>query len=231
MRKRFCVGVIAVALLFTGCTSVPNMSRINNDMEAEYIAGTLLKYDANYDGGLEYDRNLLNATPSPKPTPSPVASPSELSSEDDNSVTSQGAISQPQSYVSLESMAPMKGILLSQETHELKKSYGSDFATVEAEKGKKLLIVKFRIKNTTSKKQKVNMNKKELSYVLEIDGETVGSPLHTIVQGDIQYFNTGIPAGKSKEAVLLFELPDSQKLKNATLYISDGKQTAQVSVK
>lgn len=229
MKKGLCAAVLAAAIMLTGCTSVPDLSRLNNDMEAEYIAGTLLKYDANYDKMLEYDRSVLNPTPIPSPTATPLST--AAASKMPSNASSQGSISQPEEYVSLDKISPAKGIQIKQESYELKKSYGSDYDNVSAKKGKQLFIVKFCIKNSSSTKKKVNMVGKKMSYSLEINGNNIGQPMITILERDMQYFNTSIPAGKSREAILVFSVDVSQKISNTKLYVSDGKQTAQISLK
>lgn len=229
MRSKIGVAAIAAALLLTGCTSAPDLSRLQNDMESEYIAGTILKYSANYDEMLDYDRSILNATPTPSPTPSPAAVSDEDKTENVTpSADGQNPIDAAPAYISVDELMPVDGITLTQETYEVRQSYGSDFATVDAEKGNKLLVVKFRIKNTTSSKKKVELN--GLSYSLEVDGQATGRCLQ-LIMGDIQNFSERIPAGQSRESVLVFEVSKSQKIENSKLYISKGTQTAEVSLK
>ncbi len=228
MKKRFCVAVLSAAILVTGCSSGPDLSRFNNDLEAEYIAGTLLKYNADYEGMLEYDRSILDVTPTPIPTPTlaPTSTPegeegSDTVSDSDNEEIETVA-------VALNDVAPAKGISWSQETYEIKQSYGSDFATIEAGKKNKLLVVKFRLKNTNLKAKKVDFTNAELSYLLEVDGNVVASPLQTIIEGDLQYFTDTIPSGKSREGVLIFEVPKSQNVDNAIIRVTKDNQTASV---
>ena len=230
MRKAFCAAVLSVAILLTGCSSGPDLSRFNNDLEAEYIAGTLLKYNADYEGMLEYDRSILDVTPTPVPTPTlaPTATPAGESGTETS--TGEGGEEIQQIPVSLDEISPAEGISLTQESYEIKQSYGSDFATVEAGKGKKLLVVKFRVKNTTSKKKTVNLADSAISYRLEMDCDYVATPLQTIIQGDMQYLAGSIPAGKSREGVLIFSIPKSQKMDNGIVRITKENQTAAVEL-
>ena len=233
MKKRFCMAVLVMAVMLTGCASGPDLSRVHRNMEAEYMAGLLLKYDADYDEMLDYDRSILNPTPTPEPTrkpvkPSPSASGSAVSSN--GKTDSNGDDSQVKSYISLKEMGTVQGITLSQESYELKDGYGSSYAVVNPEKGNRLLVVKVRLKNGNSKTKKVNMIKADMSYSLEIDGQSVGAPKMTMLPNDLQFYRSKIEAGKSQEAVLIFEISKSQKVKDANLYISAGNKNVQVSL-
>lgn len=230
MKKRFYAAVLSVAVLMTGCSSGPDLSRFNNDLEAEYIAGTLLKYNADYEGMLEYDRSILDVTPTPVPTPTVTpASSQESDGEIENSTEGKDDEIQ-QIAVALDDISPVEGISWSLETYEVKQSYGSRFATVEAGKGNQLLVVKFRLKNTNSKKKNVNFIDTKVSYVLEVDGQAVATPLQTLIDGDMQYFNDTIPAGKSREGVLIFKISKKQNLNNAVIRAIKENQSATVEL-
>ena len=68
-NKRLIAAAAVMAFTLTGCGSVPDLDHVNRDMEAEYMAGALLKYDKNNDDMLDYDRSILRATPTPTPAP------------------------------------------------------------------------------------------------------------------------------------------------------------------
>lgn len=234
MKKRFCVAVLIIAVMLTGCSNGPNLSRVHRNMEAEYMAGLLLKYDADYGEMLDYDRSILNPTPTPEPTrkpAQPTASASGSAASSNSSNKGGDDNSQVQSYISLQEMGTVQGVTLSQESYELKDSYGSNYAVVNPGKGNRLLIVKFRLKNGNSRAKKVNMSKEAMSYSLEIDGQNMGSAKKTMLPNDLQFYRSKIDAGKSQEAVIIFEISKSQQVKDANLYISVGNKNAQVSLK
>lgn len=58
-NKRLIAAAAVMAFTLTGCGSVPDLDHVNRDMEAEYMAGALLKYDKNNDDMLDYDRSIL----------------------------------------------------------------------------------------------------------------------------------------------------------------------------
>ena len=73
MKKRLMAMVIAVFVMVavTGCAKVTKLSDKDNDMVAEYIVGCILKHSNNYSDSIDYDRDILTATPTPAPTNEP----------------------------------------------------------------------------------------------------------------------------------------------------------------
>ncbi len=240
MKGKILVVTLVASLGLTGCgTSMPNLSRLNNDIEAEYMAGELLKNDTEYKSAFVYDHSALEATPSPSPTAVPVGSnaPTEAPvsrSPKPNSThqSSSGAsISEGDSYVDLDTVIDIPGIHIKQMNYALKQSYGSKYAPVTASSGKKLLVVRFRIKNTSSQEIKVNMEKLGLKYSLMLGNDVIGGPLLSIVPKDMQYYHGTVSSGKSHQVVLLFEVDASKKIKKAAVVVSNGTQSAKLNLK
>ncbi len=232
MRKRLCGLVLAVMVMLTGCaSSVPDLSRLHNSMEAEYMAGALLKYSKNYDEMLDYDRSILTATPTPEPTKTPAPRSSDdagQSSTDNADPSVQG--DEPVNFVELDQISPKQGIRMDYVNYEQKKTYGSRDAAVSAHDGNHLLIVRFRLKNEDASDKSIDMMKAGMNFSLELDGASAGSPLQTILGNDLQYFREKIPGGKSREAVLVFEIRGKKSVGEASVLISDGKKTARISL-
>ena len=232
MKKRLIVTAAVMALALTGYGSGPNLDDVSRSMEAEYMAGTLLKYDKNNDDMLDYDRSVLRATPTPEPTRTPVPFGSPAASAASQNSSDPGAASDTPAvnYVAAEQVYAMNQVDIKQMSNEIKSTYGSADAAISAHKGKELLIVHFRIKNKSSVSQKVNLMKKELQYTLTADGETVGSPLMTILRNDLQYFKEKMAPGRSSEAVLVFETDKKQTLQNMSIQVTNGKMTGEIAI-
>ena len=232
MKKRLIVTAAVMALALTGCGSGPNLDDVSRSMEAEYMAGALLKYDKNNDDMLDYDRSVLRATPTPEPTRTPVPSGSPAASAASQNSSDPGAASDTPAvnYVAAEQVYAMNQVDIKQMSSEIKSTYGSADAAISAHKGKELLIVHFRIKNKSSVSQKVNLMKKELQYTLTADGEMVGSPLMTILSNDLLYFKEKMAPGRSSEAVLVFETDKKQTLQNMSIQVTNGKMTGEITI-
>ena len=232
MRKRMGIIACILAAALTGCASVPELSQEDNDMAAEYMAGELLKYDKSYNYGFDYDRTVL--IPTPEPTPTPTVKPSEPAATDGGSKGSgsENDIADALKEVSLEKINGLSGVSIKQTGYSLRSRYSdSNFAEVSAKDGNRLLVVTFKIKNTSGKAVDIDFSKADVTYALSIDGKGYGTPLHSIINHDMQYFTGKIPAGKSRKGVLIFEIPSSVKIKNAVVTASAKSNVATVSLR
>ena len=112
MKKKLGVLAVATVLCLTGCASGPDLSDIQTNMEAEYMAGLLLKYDANNEDMLDYDRSILNPTPSP--TVAPTAKPTSQAQQTAGADSASGQNSTPaeevQNYVQLSVIQPVRDV-------------------------------------------------------------------------------------------------------------------------
>lgn len=235
MKKKLCVLTLIATVALTGCTQVPDLSNVDNNLAAQYVADALLKYDKNYDDSLDYDHSILQATPTPAPTPvpTPVSSDSaeeataEPGSVSDNDGATAGEVFES---VSVTGIYNVPGVEIKTGAYRVVSSYGSDYAVCTAKKGNKLVVVNFSVSNTTKKAKKVNLLKKNVQAELLSGDKSLGSPLLSIVEGDLQYFNTKIDANKKKQGVLIFEVAKSVKLSDVKIrFVKDGKE-AVVSV-
>ena len=132
---------------------------------------------------------------------------------------------------SLSEVYNVTGINVNPVSYETKKNILTSYSSISADNGKKLVIVSFRFKNTSSGAKKVNLARKDISYSLTIGGESYGAPMFTIAEGDMLSFNEKIAAGKSKKGVLIFQVDSSVKVKNIVVKAVKGNKEATVSVK
>ena len=50
MRSKLCIITIVACAALTGCSNVPDLSHVDNDLTAQYMADALLKNDDSYQG-------------------------------------------------------------------------------------------------------------------------------------------------------------------------------------
>lgn len=229
MKKKLCILTLAASAVLTGCTQVPDLSDVDNNVAAQYVADALLRYDKNYDDSLDYDHSVLQPTPTPVPTAAPTPVPSD-SSNPGTTGGSQGEVSQTLASVSLSDIYGIQGVNIKAGSYRVTSSYGSDYAVCTASTGKKLVVVNFSVSNTSKKAKKVNLTGKNMQAELRSGSEALARPLMSIVEGDLQYFNERIDAGKKKQGVLIFEVDKSVKLRDVEVRFVSGNKQAVVSV-
>lgn len=242
MKKRiYALSVLFICILFSaGCSSsVPELSNEQNNQIAEYIAASLLKYDANYDAVLEYDESVLDITPTPVPTEEPE--PSQEPQGSGESVNQQpeegtGAAAATASAVSViaEDFSSVLGggkYVVAAKGMEVMKHYDDPYTDVDAMEGMKLLVVTFQIKNTSNSTIHVNMldSDSPVVFTASVAGSAV-KPLYTFVSNDLRYYSGKIPAGKSRSAVLLFEVSKDVDVSDVTVIAEGGDKQAAVAV-
>lgn len=243
MRRKLCIIALTTAAVLGGCgTDVPDLSNVDNDIAAQYMADALLRNDRHYEESLDYDHSILEATPTPEPTEAPTPVPEEgsqgVTGESGDTQGTPGASvddgngqGQAFSDVPLSDIYGIPGVTVEQTSYELKDTYGSSgYAVVPSEKGRKLVVVHFRISNENSKAKKVNLEGKGVDAQLYINGERAGAPLLSIADGDLQSFNIKIGAGKKKQGVLLFEVDKSTKISSLEVKFTKGNSQASVAV-
>lgn len=217
-------------LILGGCSSSVAWTDNELNMVAEYIAGTMLKYDKNYEEALvnieEYEEELQVAmgnqpTTSPSSTPTPTPTPNDVeekpSSENStiHEVIGGGKVNvEYKSYKTFTSYPK-----------------NSKYFSVDAAEGNELIVVFFELTNQSSKENSIDLISKNVKYQLNINTETYYQPLLTLLSNDVQFLNMELEPNKTVEAVLVYEVPQELNKKEIKLIISDKNKTASVTIK
>lgn len=241
MRKGMFIVAAATAVCLTGCVSVQTLTEDQNNAIAEYMADSLLKSDKNYTYNMKLDNDNYQeeptATPQIQPTavPKPTASP-EIGStmqpvtplNSDNPTES----SEPQQkLVSLSDAMNLSGFKAKVTGYKYDSAISTGVSDISAHKGKKLFVVNIKFKNTSGQNKKIDMTKNKSSYVLNVDGKDMDTPLLTIANEDIHFIKKTVAGGKSVNSILVFEIPSGTKLKNVLLEVTNKDMMAQVNIK
>ncbi len=222
MRKIFIILIAICGVMLTGCAQLVDMNDQQSDVLAEYMAGSVLRYTRNYNESLVYPEETAE-------TDEISETISENTKEDNSSaepeVTAAADNTQNDNIVSFAGMADYIGKGNFDITYSDYKFYDSysdenDYFTIETNKGKKLLVISFNIKNTTNKSRNFNLSKFKLKYRLNNNG-ILYRPMMTLLNNDIQYINLDIAAGKTKKAVILFEVPQDVDVPDTVLEITN----------
>lgn len=229
MKKIYAV-ILVMSIALTGCANFPDLSEKESDMISQYLAGAVLNYTKGYKNSFIYDKTVLKPTPPPVPTLAPVPTP-EAKKPGGSSKGNSGNSAPVAKNVSLSEIYAIAGINIEPVSVETRKDIVTQFSSVSADPGKKLVIVSFRIKNNSSRAKNVNLAGKNVRYSLTMDGKSYGQAMLTIVEGDMLGFNEKIAAGRSKQGVLLFQANSSAKVKKAQIEVVSGNKKSVVNVK
>ncbi|WP_044914625.1 hypothetical protein [Butyrivibrio sp. WCE2006] len=108
-----------------------------------------------------------------------------------------------------------KGMFLTYSGYSVAGSYpdNDDIFVINATNGKKLLILNFRLNNTTGTDISVDMVKANPHFQIILNGTNVGYTNVTMLENDLSSFKGMIPSGDKKSMVLIKQM-DAGKLKN-----------------
>lgn len=232
MKKKICLTAVMAALVLTGCGGVPDLSKENNGTAAQYVADALLKHDKHYDEGLDYDHSLLKPTPTPTPAPAKPEKDKKGKNSPGTGGSNTSAQTENRKSVSVSDVYGIKGVNIKPVSYQLKNSYGSSvYQIMPSGKGNRLVVVYFNIANKTGKRKRVNLAAKNVSAELVVNGNSVGNPMLSLMDNDLQNLNVTLDAGKKKQGVLLFEVSKKTKVGNVELHLTTDTKEAVLSVK
>lgn len=244
MKKKNCLlAIMSVSvMLLSACSSTRTLEKENNDIIAQYIAGSVLKFDVNYQGGLVYtyqrsseDDNEIKSEQTVNEYEKVEDTKKDTNTDDSkNSTNGEDTTEVKETLYNLSEIYQIKNLSVEYEKYTTTSSYVGDYSdqafNVEANSGQQLVVLEFNIKNNSKKKQSVKLIRSGISYALKI-GDKEYYPILSIVSNDIQYFDSTIASGKSKKAVLIFEVPKKTDVKNSTLLVTNVDKVSQVTVK
>lgn len=225
--KKVITGLLVLLCMaaLTGCGKNDiSLTNEENDLVAEYIAGTLLKYS--YDNEWKYQKlntaqktgvtttagtNSSTQTPtqsqagnSQKPTASSSSAASTTASASGTAGTTSTDL-----MGSLPSALGLSGVTVKYKDYVTGSSYPSDaYVSVPAQSGCEVVAVELTLTNTSG--QAVTLNSSgNVTFKLEVGGTGVGN-YASILKNDITALkNVSLAAGASKDVVVLFQVKES----------------------
>lgn len=226
--KKFLTGLLVLLCMaaLTGCGKNDiSLTNEENDLVAEYIAGTLLKYS--YDNEWKYQKlntaqktgvTTTAGTNSSTQTPSqsqagnsqkPTASSSSAASTTTVSASGAAGTTSTDLMGSLPSALGLSGVTVKYKDYVTGSSYPSDaYVSVPAQSGCEVVAVELTLTNTSG--QAVTLNSSgNVTFKLEVGGTGVVN-YASILKNDITALkNVSLAAGASKDVVVLFQVKES----------------------
>ena len=210
------------------------------DVVAEYAAGLLLKYDKNYSTPLYYSDSLEDMeqqlTPTPTPTEVPPATPTPVggpagsagSSQQKAEVTSiptptPPMLNDPETSKQLTEIIAVENITLTCEKfYPAESVVSNEYFTLKAKDGRQYAVVEFKLHNNTEQEILFDASEKGLEYSIDINTGTISRVSLSMLENDLQYMPITVPANGCADAVLVFEIADTD-INTAHLIIEDDK--------
>ncbi|MBQ8633337.1 MAG: hypothetical protein IJ420_07000 [Lachnospiraceae bacterium] len=231
MKKRIILAVLSLMLcMLAGCLEATPLNEEEMDVVAEYAASLLLKYDKHYDTPLYYaeDREARltpTPTPTPKPknptaTPTPVAdnkNPSGNGSKEEVVATPTPTPTPAPLYNQAETISQLTGLMAVEDITvsctgcELMDSVVSnDYFSLQAKEGSQYAVVSFLLKNNSDRDIVFDASGRGLEYSIDVNTSTTFRASLSLLENDLQYMEIPVPASGTAEAVLVFEITDTE---------------------
>ncbi len=245
MKKRFLlVGISLMLCMLAGCLEATPLTDEEMDVVAEYAASLLLKYDKRYDTALYYaeEREVrLTPTPTPEPAPkNPTATPTPVAENNNPSGNGSGEegpnttpiptpaplYNQEETTGQLTNLLAVEGISISCNGCELMDSVVSNnYFSLQAKEGRQYAVVSFTLTNSSDKDVVFDASGKGLEYSIDVNTKDKSRVSLSLLENDLQYMEIPVPALGSAEAVLVFEIADTE-INTLHLIIEDKEDNA-----
>ena len=249
MKKAF-VGVGMVALLLTGCAGEVSISDADSVRVAQYAADLMLKYDVNFKERLltaeeekvEEEKLRLAAEKEQKlqellareenANNAEKDKTDKTDKKDEDNPQGTGESAETITRYDINDVLKYDGFKFARGDYQLVNEYGNDTedtgmsVDVQAPAGKKLLVTKYTITNVSNTALECDLFSKDISASVQINGDMKGTSMVTMLLDDLGTYKAQIEAGASKEAVLIFEVPDSvTQVQQLDLTLQVGEQS------
>lgn len=196
-------------------------------MVAEYMASRILKYNLKYDEQLVYQEEpeeeqetSMEPTASLEPESSPAASSAPEAGED---IPAAGG--------KLSDIFDTYGVDISYTGYKTHEAYGEgQYLVTPSSKGSTLLVISFKLRNKGNKEIKLNFLDESIAFRLDNGQGRAGSPLLTALENDLQNLEITIAPGKSKSAILVFEISKKLSPSDFSLYITKNKTISKIDI-
>lgn len=214
MNKKSIAALLTAAVIcaaLTGCgeNAIPDMTDEQVKSIGEYVAITMMKYDANHRSRL-VDRALLDKKPYVPPEPIAAQAPSGMGTVDNTPVVDSTVVENP--YTMEEVLALPDGVKLVYSGQRLCDSYPNTGEigeiSVNASTGTRLLVLSFILSNTTGQEQEVYLLSSDAVFRVTVNGSYSRRALATFLPDDITTYDKKIPANSDKGVVILVEVTD-----------------------
>ena len=259
MKKKACISITALltaSLLMGGCVfddQIPDLSDEEMKMVEEYAAHLLLKYDENYKAATisaeeyqaERDRMMRLAQVQAeieRMKEAEAANEKEEKKEDETSSSDgesgSGKKSSGPVFTDIDDFFGIEGLDIDYLGFVRTKTYPEQGAAndwqgvVTATTGNSLIVFKYSVNNSSSEDIYLDMVSRAPRFTFRINDSFSKASMFTVLLNDLAGYKDVIPAGESKEAVLIVEVTEAQaqNVEKLTMIMRYGEERGEYSL-
>lgn len=219
--KSFLICLLCCVVL-TGCKDVIDLTEEQSTLIAEYAAGLLLKYDQNYEDRIVEGKREAGTMEEPAATEDTITEEEteEVKEEEKTKVDQKASAESEEPVVGTENdiakIAGIEGVSITYKDYQVMDQYPAtdnetEYVHLEADSGYKLLVVRFKITNTTEDIVDVSLLERAVEYKAVCNGDKAASPMLTILMDDLGTLETSVKPDEEQEAVLVFQISEGMK--------------------
>lgn len=228
--------MVLLLVLLCGCGDESSLTEEENDLIAHYAANQVLQHNPEYEERLATTEQASgDDAATTTQTPETATTQDVQTAETDTSAAVQTeATTENVSYVTdVSGLYENLNLNVIYAGYTIARQYtdkNTSSLAVEASDGKRLLIVKLDIKNTSRETLQVDMLNQNYQYSLHTDTDVV-EPMLTMLDDDFTVYTGKLKAGASRKTVILFEIPkEAEKPLNYTLEVSNGTSSNMIAI-
>lgn len=210
-------------LLMTGCSSSMNLTENETNVIAEYVAGVVLKHEKNYTEALILPK--IAEEIEAKITPTPSVDNGQVVTD---TTKKEGNL---QANADFTEVIGIAGLTVEYSGYKTMNNLSDSYFTIESGDGYQLLIVNFKVTNTTKKDIDIKLGTSNIVYQVDINQGDFYKPLLTFLDNDLRLLDTTVKAKDTLETILVFKVKEDINLDIANVIISRDDKTAIVKLK
>lgn len=204
------------SLGLTGCAEnqIPDMTDAQIQSVGEYVAVTLMKYDAGNRSRLMDLSDYGNPDENQEwLEQAPDGSETGMKPVDETPIVNSGGVEVTNTINSLEEALEFpEGVTVSYIGEKVCEYYpennGDPFFSLNATEGKRLLVLSFSITNSSDKEQTLNLLSLDASFRITVNGDYTRRALTTLMGNDFAIYRNTLSAGEMAEVVLVIEVEE-----------------------
>ena len=237
-RKILVVSIVYMLLTMVGCVEAIDLDEHQQDMFVGYAVNSVLEYDKNYMVGLnDVEINVEEESTEDSSVETPTKGDTENQTTDKPS-TDKPVVENPSVVTTtMERALGLSGVSVTYTGVIVGDVYpevqGEPVFALKAFTGNKLVVLKFDVTNTTDSDISLDMAAKDFKIkgIFNKSIKTIAQV--TLLPEALNTFKETIPAGKTVQTVLVFEMTETNanNLTSIVLEIKSSKGTNSVNIK